>query len=33
MARCLTNEKDGRKVFYGAMVAEGVIALSGLPQA
>ena len=27
MARCLTNEKDGRKVFYGAMVAEGVIAL------
>lgn len=27
MARCLTNEKDGRKVFYGAMVAEGIIAL------
>lgn len=27
MARCLTNEADGRKVFYGAMVAEGVIAL------
>ena len=27
MARCLTNERDGRKVFYGAMVAEGVIAL------
>ena len=27
MARCLTSEKDGRKVFYGAMVAEGVIAL------
>jgi len=27
MARCLTNENDGRKVFYGAMVAEGVIAL------
>ena len=27
MARCLTNEKAGRKVFYGAMVAEGVIAL------
>ena len=21
MARCLTNEKDGRRVFYGAMVA------------
>lgn len=27
MARCLTNEKDGRNVFYGAMVAEGIIAL------
>ncbi len=27
MARCLKTEKDGRKVFYGAMVAEGVIAL------
>lgn len=27
MARCLKSEKDGRKVFYGAMVAEGVIAL------
>jgi len=27
MARCLENEKDGRKVFYGAMIAEGVIAL------
>lgn len=27
MARCLQNEKYGRKVFYGAMVAEGVIAL------
>lgn len=27
MARCLTTEKDGRKVFYGAMVAEGIIAL------
>lgn len=27
MARCLTNEKDGRKVFYGAMIAEGIIAL------
>ena len=27
MARCLKNEKNGRKVFYGAMIAEGVIAL------
>jgi carbon starvation protein CstA len=27
MARCITNEKQGRKVFYGAMVAEGVVAL------
>lgn len=27
MARCIQSEKDGRKVFYGAMVAEGVIAL------
>lgn len=27
MARCLTNERKGRQVFYGAMVAEGVIAL------
>ena len=27
MARCITNEKLGRKVFYGAMIAEGVIAL------
>jgi carbon starvation protein CstA len=27
MARCLTSEKHGRTVFYGAMVAEGVIAL------
>lgn len=27
MARCMTSEKDGRKIFYGAMVAEGVIAL------
>jgi len=26
-ARCLANEKMGRKVFYGAMIAEGVIAL------
>lgn len=27
MARCLTNEKHGRKVFYGAMISEGVVAL------
>lgn len=27
MARCIQNEKEGRKVFYGAMVVEGVVAL------
>ncbi|MGP1438337.1 MAG: carbon starvation CstA family protein, partial [Treponema sp.] len=27
MARCLQTEKDGHKVFYGAMVGEGIIAL------
>ena len=27
VARCMTSEKEGRKVFYGAMVAEGAIAL------
>lgn len=27
MARCLTLEKDGRKIFYGAMISESVIAL------
>lgn len=27
MARCIKNEKEGRKVFYGAMISEGVIAL------
>lgn len=27
MARCTTNEKEGRKIFYGAMVAEGIVAL------
>ncbi|MBN1984755.1 MAG: carbon starvation protein A [Prolixibacteraceae bacterium] len=27
MARCLTNEKFGRRVFYGAMISEGVVAL------
>ena len=27
MARCIENEKEGRFVFYGAMVAEGFIGL------
>ncbi|MFO7862828.1 MAG: carbon starvation CstA family protein [Salinivirgaceae bacterium] len=27
MARCLKNEKQGRHVFYGAMVAEGIVAI------
>lgn len=27
MARCLKKERDGRKVFYGAMICESVIAL------
>lgn len=27
MARCLGNEKQGRKVFYGAMICEGIVAL------
>jgi carbon starvation protein CstA len=27
MARCITNEKLGRRVFYGAMITEGVVAL------
>lgn len=27
MARCMKNEKEGRRVFYGSMIAEGVIAL------
>lgn len=27
MARCLNDEREGRKVFYGAMITEGVIAL------
>lgn len=27
MARCLTDERNGHKVFYGAMVCEGIIAL------
>ncbi len=27
MARCMTSETQGRAIFYGAMIAEGVIAL------
>ncbi len=27
VAKCITTEKDGRKVFYGAMICESVIAL------
>lgn len=27
VARCMTSEKQGRRIFYGAMVAEGIIAL------
>lgn len=27
VARCVTSEKEGRQIFYGAMVAEGIIAL------
>lgn len=27
MARCIKNEKLGRRVFYGAMVVEGIVAL------
>jgi len=27
MARCMTNEKQGRPIFYGAMIVEGVVAL------
>lgn len=27
MARCITNEKFGRRVFYGAMITEGVVAM------
>ncbi|MFW6277409.1 MAG: carbon starvation protein A [Prolixibacteraceae bacterium] len=27
MARCVTNEKLGRRIFYGAMISEGVVAL------
>ncbi|MCU0362250.1 MAG: carbon starvation protein A [Bacteroidales bacterium] len=27
MARCITNEKLGRRVFYGAMITEGIVAM------
>jgi len=27
MARCMTNEKYGKPIFYGAMVAEGIVAM------
>lgn len=27
MARCINNEKNGRKVFYGSMIMEGLLAL------
>jgi carbon starvation protein CstA len=27
MARCMTNERHGRRVFYGAMITEGIVAL------
>lgn len=27
MARCITNERQGRRVFYGSMIAEGIVAL------
>ncbi len=27
VSRCIKSEKEGRKIFYGAMVAEGIIAL------
>lgn len=27
MARCVTNERYGRRVFYGAMITEGIVAL------
>lgn len=27
MARCMKTEREGRRIFYGAMVAEGIIAL------
>ncbi|WP_206458173.1 carbon starvation CstA family protein [Anaerovorax sp. IOR16] len=27
IARCISNEKEGRMIFYGAMIAEGILAL------
>ncbi len=27
MARCISNEKDGKKIFFGAMITEGIVAL------
>ena len=27
MARCITHEKQGRPIFYGAMITEGIVAL------
>lgn len=27
MSRCMTNEKQGKPVFYGAMITEGIVAL------
>lgn len=27
MARCMVNEKQGRTIFYGAMITEGIVAL------
>ncbi|HSW37956.1 MAG TPA: carbon starvation protein A [Acidobacteriota bacterium] len=27
MARCITNERYGRRVFYGAMITEGIVAM------
>lgn len=27
MARCITNESEGKKIFFGAMIAEGIVAL------
>ncbi|SHH28250.1 carbon starvation CstA family protein [Clostridium grantii] len=27
MARCMKSEKEGRRIFYGAMIAEGILAL------
>lgn len=27
MARCISSEKQGRRIFYGSMIAEGIVAL------